>query len=118
MSSPETQEAEASSVGLRYDEGKWRVDLVPPEAIIAVAEVLRVGAQKYAERNWEKSMPWQKCYACAIRHLLKWQMGFNLDEESRLSHLWHALTNLVFLVTYEARGIGEDNRPGKKVLEK
>ena len=63
-------------------------------------------------------MPWLVCYASAMRHLLKWAGGEDLDDESGLSHLDHAITNLAFLVAYERRGIGSDNRPFSKKEKK
>ena len=101
----------ADGGGLRKNEGKPPLELVPPEAIWAIARVLRHGAEKYAARNWERGMNWTICYACAMRHLLKWMEGQPVDEESGLSHLDHALTNLAFLVAYERRQAGTDDRP-------
>lgn len=79
--------------------------------IWAVAGVLDHGQKKYAARNWEKSMPWATVYACMFRHMLKWFAGEDKDNESGLPHLWHVLANAAFLVTYEARRIGTDDRP-------
>lgn len=32
----------------------YRIDLMPPKALFAVAEVLAIGARKYAKNNWKK----------------------------------------------------------------
>ena len=101
----------ADGGGLRFNNGKLPLELVPVEALESMAEVLRFGAKKYAPRNWERGMKRSICYACAMRHLTKWFRGEDKDEESGLSHLDHALTNLAMLVTYERRGIGADDRP-------
>lgn len=101
----------ADGGGLRYNEGKPPLELVPPEVMWALAEVLAHGAKKYARRNWERGMSWASVYACLLRHLLKWFQGEEKDEESGLSHLDHVLWNAMALVVYERRGIGEDNRP-------
>ncbi len=105
--------------GVRHDEGKNRLDLVPPEAILGIGEILTFGAiQKgYGERNWEKGMDWGRCYAALQRHLNKWWAGESIDPESGKSHLKHALTNLCFLMVYEIRGIGRDDRPFPKRIE-
>lgn len=96
--------------GVKFDQEKLRTDLVPPEAVFALAEVLRYGAKKYEERNWEKGMAWGRAYGAALRHLLSWWKGEDKDPESGISHLHHALTNLAFLVAYSARRAGTDNR--------
>lgn len=103
--------------GLRFDTGKPRVDLVPPEMIFAFAEVAAKGIEKYPERNWEKGMPYSKVYAPLLRHLMKWWMGQDVDSGEQgtgLSHLSHVLWNAAALATYERRGIGTDNRPKGK----
>ena len=97
--------------GLRYNEGKPPMELIPPEALWAMAEVLGVGAKKYARRNWERGMSWGTVYACLFRHLLKWFQGQDRDEESGCSHLDHVLWNAMALVVYERRKIGTDDRP-------
>lgn len=100
----------ADGGGLRYSTGKLPLALVPPEAELAIAAVLRHGAKKYAPRNWERGMAWSECIACLKRHLKKWEMGEHTDDESGLPHLWHLFTNAAFLVVYEARAIGTDDR--------
>lgn len=106
--------------GVKYDGGKVRMDLLPPELIFAVAEILTFGAAKYADRNWEKGMKWGKVFAALMRHMWAWWGGKtttktnflfgDLDLETARSHLWHAACCIAFLIAYEERGIGEDDR--------
>ena len=103
--------------GVKFDDGKVRDDLIPPEVEEAIATVLQFGAQKYAERNWEKGMLWSRPYAAARRHLRNWfnrrdfGKGPGNDKDSGYSDLWHAATNIAFLIAYEIRGKGTDDRP-------
>ena len=97
--------------GVKFDQGKLRMDLLPPEVETAIAQILTDGADKYGERNWERGMAWSRPYAALRRHLIAWWSGQDTDPESGHSHLWHVLTNAAFLVAYEQRGIGEDDRP-------
>lgn len=97
--------------GQRKNEGKLPVDLVPVSAILALAKVLDAGQKKYSARNWERSMKWSICYACAMRHLLKWWNGEDNDEETGLSHLYHALCNIAFLIEYLETAKNQDDRP-------
>lgn len=96
---------------LKFDNGKLRFDLVPTDGIMALAQVLTLGAEKYGERGWERGMAWSRVYAALQRHLIAWWAGEDTDPESGHSHLWHVLTNAAFLVAYEQRGIGRDDRP-------
>lgn len=87
---------------LKYDQGKLRHDLIPPEAEKALAEVLTFGAAKYEPDSWRDVKDGKRRYmAAALRHINAHRMGEELDEESGLSHLAHALTNLAFLVALD-----------------
>ena len=97
--------------GIKFDAGKLRMDLLPPEIDNAIARILTDGADKYGERNWEHGMAWSRPYAALRRHLIAWWSGEDADQESGHSHLWHVLTNAAFLVAYEQRGLGKDDRP-------
>lgn len=99
--------------GAKFDGDKLRMDLIPPEAVEALAQVLTFGAKKYADRNWEKGIKWGRVFGAAMRHLWAWWRGDSLDKETGYSHLWHALTCIAFLLTYEARKMETfDDRPG------
>ena len=108
-----TPEAEtfAPLEGKKFDGDKDPWHLVPWEAMKALVLVLRFGAGKYGERNWEKGMAWSRCFAALHRHLFAWWTKEGPDPETGYSHLWHALCCVVFLITYELRGIGTDDRP-------
>lgn len=95
---------------VKNDSGKLRYDLYPPEALEGVVQVLSFGAQKYSSRNWEKGMDWGRVFAALMRHMWAWWRGEGLDPETGLSHLHHAACCITFLQTYEARGIGTDDR--------
>jgi hypothetical protein len=94
----------ATTATYKDTKGKLRMDLIPPDCEQAIAEVLTFGATKYGDRSWEEGIQAQQLMAALRRHLLQWQLGHRLDEESGLSHLKHALTNLAMLTTLEARG--------------
>lgn len=96
--------------GVKYDEDKLRYDLIPPEVLEALAYIFTIGAKKYAERNCELGMDWGRIYSACWRHLNSWWSGDVIDDESKKSHLWHALWNIAMLVTYESRNIGTDTR--------
>jgi len=99
------------AVGTKHDGGKPRMDLLPPEFLLGTADILGFGADKYGARNWEAGMRWGRPYAALQRHMLAWWAGEDTDKETGQSHLNHAACCLAFLIAYEARGIGEDDRP-------
>ena len=108
------------SEGRKDDGGKVRMELLPPELLFAVATILTFGAQKYADRNWEKGMSWSRVFGALMRHLWAWWGGKGpttnsfllgeLDQETGQSHLWHAGCCVAFLIAYEERGVGVDDR--------
>ncbi len=99
--------------GLRYDEGKLRFDLIPPELLIELARVYTEGAKKYADRNWERGMSWSKCIACLDRHWIKWRAGLTYDNGPKginTHHLANVIWNAAALMIYQIRGVGVDDR--------
>lgn len=91
---------------------------VPLRALESTTRVLEFGAKKYpatekfaigtdgrptpaAAGNWAKGMPWSVCLSCALSHLFAHAGGDVNDEESGISHLAHAMCNLLFLRSYE-----------------
>lgn len=96
---------------LRYNENKLRYDLIPPSALKILAEVFTYGTIKYAERNWEKGLNWQSVIASMFRHVEAFRNGEDIDQESGLLHLGHAMTNLAFLVEYYKTHPELDDRP-------
>lgn len=107
--------------GIKFDTNKNRLELLPPEFMLAVGVILTFGAKKYADRNWELGMKWSRVYGALLRHLFAWWGNRQirttenflfgpLDGETGYSHLWHAGACLAFLITYEERKIGEDDR--------
>jgi hypothetical protein len=100
--------------GVKFDGDKVMMELLPVSFLWGVAAILTYGAKKYAARNWEKGMDWSRPYAGCLRHLFKWWSGETIDPESGLPHLHHAACNLAFLIEYETKGTGTDDRPGER----
>jgi len=97
--------------GLRYNDGKPRFDLLPPEALKALAAHYGKGAEKYAARNWERGMDWCKCFASLERHSWAWMGGEDIDPENGSHHMIAVAWNAIALFTYAMRNIGTDDRP-------
>jgi hypothetical protein len=88
--------------GRKFDGEKERYDLIPMECIEDLAKILTMGANKYAANNWQKLDNGEDRYFAALmRHLVASRKGEKIDEESGLSHLAHAMCNIVFLLWLE-----------------
>ncbi len=111
-----------SNKGLRYNQGKNRLSLVPTSAIEGIGEVLTYGANKYTVRddkgnvlidganNWRKGLPWLEVIDSLERHLAAFKKGEDNDVESNLLHIDHLLTNAAFLKEFYKIYPQGDNR--------
>ena len=53
---PEPPPLPPPAEGRKDDASKVRLELIPPELLFAVGEILSFGARKYADRNWEAGL--------------------------------------------------------------
>ncbi len=98
---------------VKHDDGKLPLDLLPFVAIEQMARVLAFGARKYTAHGWRNVDKRSRYLAAALRHLVAYARGEDLDDDSGLPHLAHAMTCVAFLVEAEAMGLGEDDRPSE-----
>ena len=94
----------AASTTMAWDSLVTTLKVLKPHLPISSLE------PKTGDRNWEKGMKWGRVYGALMRHLWAWWRGEKADPETGMSHLWHAGCCIAFLITYEQRGIGEDDR--------
>ena len=87
--------------GTKHDDGKPRMDLVPPLALLEVGHVMRYGAEKYSAHNWRAGIDGSR-YVAAVRHLLAYNSGENTDAESGLPPLAHAVACCLMLMETDA----------------
>ena len=88
---------------MKFDGDKLRPDLIPPSATRALAEVLTFGARKYKPNNWKNCKDLERYEAAMLRHILAYQEGESHDSESGMPHLWHAMTNIAFLIELDEK---------------
>lgn len=103
--------------GARYNSGKPDYSLIPLSTMADEARVWEYGKKKYAAWNWAKGMDWDIPFACLMRHLAAWQTGEELDPESQLPHLAHAMCNLRMLTLFAQNYPEGDNRPANWLKE-
>ena len=88
--------------GRKDDKEKNRLDLIEPEFIEGIGEVLTFGADKYEPNNWQNVEDAKnRYYAAALRHLMAWRKGEKTDPESGFSPLDHVACNIMFLKHFE-----------------
>lgn len=101
----------AKGTGARYNKGKPDFSLIPLSTMEDEAQVWMYGKEKYKAWNWAKGMDWDVPYASAMRHLMAWQKGEDIDPESGLPHLAHVMCNIRMLTLYAKTYPEGDTRP-------
>lgn len=96
--------------GIKYDQDKIRTDLLSAVALEEVSKVLTFGAKKYGPNNWRYGMHWSRLIGATLRHIFAFMRREDLDEETGLSHIAHAMCCLMFLLEFQKRKSGCDDR--------
>jgi hypothetical protein len=97
--------------GKKFDGGKLRFDLIPPECEAMIAAVLTMGAMKYAPDNWQQveGFDW-RYYNGKMRHSNQRRLGEVFDEDSGLPHSAHVAVNAIFELWKDIQDkVGRDN---------
>lgn len=76
--------------------GKPRPDLFSPFAEERVGEWLRLGAEKYTARNWEKGIPSSRCFESLRRHAMYYYQG-----DRREDHMAAVIFNAMVIIHNE-----------------
>ena len=87
-----------------------RYDLIPKLPLDVVARIMGYGAEKYADHNYRKGYEWSKSYAALMRHLTAFWDGEDLDPESGLPHLGHAMFHCMALLIFAEEHPEYDDR--------
>lgn len=101
---PNSDNMDLEKGGVKHDQGKLRMDLVPPDVTVAMAAVLGYGAEKYEAWNFAKGMRQGRLLASAQRHLEEMKAGVAYDEESGFPHSWMLLTNMAMYIHCQNAG--------------
>lgn len=112
-----------SSPTARYDQNEIRVvsptggakgkklarfDLIPPRAMVKVAEIYGRGAEKYDDWNWRKGYDWSLSLAALERHLNAFKAGESTHEDGH--HLASVVFHALALMTFEEEHPELDDR--------
>lgn len=85
---------------LKNDDDKLQYQLIPTYGLKQVARVFTFGASKYGVDNWKKGFKWTRLIGAMKRHIADFEAGMDIDPESGIYHLAHALTNGLMLLDY------------------
>lgn len=99
--------------GIKHDQEKPDLSLLPPEFLNEVARAMMYGAKKYGRLNYVGGMEWHRIVAASLRHMTAFMYGEDNDPESGVSHLGHAGACVLMLCVYFKRSLGTDTREKK-----
>ena len=87
---------------------KTMFQLLEPLFIEGIADVLTMGAKKYARDNWKK-VDRDEYERAIYSHLNKYLQGNKKDTESGFSHLFHVACNAMFLDYFDRLAEGSES---------
>ena len=93
---------------------KIRTNLVPYELICYAALGLNYGAEKYAPRNFEKGLSALDLTESLKRHIIAYEAGEELDDDSGLPHIALIASCTAMLCHNAIQGTMIDDRPTRK----
>jgi len=99
----------------KLDNNKPRLSIIPFKCLMGVIKVFEHGAKKYAPHNYRLGMDRTRYADACFRHLHSWLIGNDMDKESGLPHLDHAIASLMMLRENEIEGRGKDDRVDKTI---
>ena len=90
---------QATTDSKKYDQGKLRWDLLPLNLIEKVVEIYTFGAEKYGPNTWQNLEDGYNRYKAAMfRHLMEFEKGNVIDDESGKEHLAHMVWNAIAML--------------------
>jgi len=111
-----TSSSQPKGTAKKYDSNKNPMDLLPMLPLGHVSRVLGFGAVKYGPDNWRDGLKYRRLLGATLRHVAAFSDGEDLDEETKLSHIDHAICELLFLSQFIHEGREElDDRYRKPV---
>lgn len=97
----------------KNDDGKPTFELIPFDLLADVNKVLQHGQRVYGTGNWRKpdGFKLSRCYNALLRHMFAWWKGEDNDPQTGISHLAHAMCNLLFMMYHFKNNKKSDDRP-------
>lgn len=99
--------------GLKNDftDGKLRWDLLPLPEIEDIVRAYTVGAKKYADNSWQNlENGYERYKAALLRHLVEYEKGNVIDEDTGCMHLAQVAWNAIALLWMDKNGKGKNNK--------
>lgn len=93
-----------SNSGVKYDNEKPMMSLIPSSAVEEEAMVWTFGAKKYGDYNWTKGLNYSRIISAIMRHTNALNKGQDLDPESNRHHAAHIRCCAAMLIEFHSQG--------------
>lgn len=87
--------------GIKHDQDKPILALIPPEALEEEGMVWTFGARKYGFWNWKKGLLYTRIVSAMFRHLIAIMRGEDIDPESGKLHAAHIRCCAGMLIVFQ-----------------
>lgn len=92
----------------RFNSGKNQLGLITPQFREQLGLVLTMGVAKYDRDNWRNGLSIRSIMDSTHRHLLSFESGIDVDDESGLPHLAHVAANIMFAMHFTGHSKWDD----------
>jgi hypothetical protein len=93
---------------------KTPLSVLPAQVLMECGLGLFEGDRKYGRSNYRVAgVRYSVYYDAAMRHLMQWWEGEDIDQDSQLSHVTKAITGLMVLRDAMLNDMAVDDRPPK-----
>lgn len=93
-----------------FQDSKLRWDLLPLEEIEDIVKLYTAGSIKYGDNNWQNlENGYQRYKAAMLRHLLEYEKGNKIDDETKVNHLAAVAQNAIAMLYLDKHGKGKTN---------
>lgn len=101
--------------GIKFDQDKVHMQLLPLDALYEAAKVMTFGANKYGPNDWKKVKHAKERYKGALlRHLTEDSKGNKYDPETGELHLAHMLCNAMFILWHDMKETKKKNDKNRR----
>ena len=100
---------------LKFDTGKAEHNYLVDAFLDEMIKVRTMGAKKYEPWDWLHGLGYSRYQAAIKRHLVAFNAGEDVDDESGLHHMAHIAVTAMVLFTFQMVGRGVDDRHGAKL---
>ncbi len=92
--------SDENTAGIKFDNGKADMALIPPAALLEEAYLWGDGKVKYTAYNWYKGLMYMRILSAMDRHMTLLKAGIDFDQETKRHHAAAIRCGAAMLITF------------------